>query len=45
MVSSEWPYQIPSRPDVAAEVDYITHNLIDECSVTLQNELIYWQFS
>ena len=28
-VSNEWPYQIPSLSDVAAEVDYNTHNLID----------------
>ena len=35
IVSDEWPYQIPSRSDVAAEVDYNTHNLIDQCIVTL----------
>ena len=26
---NEWPYQMPSHSDVAAEVDNITHNLIN----------------
>ena len=29
IVSIKWPYQLPSRSDVAVEVDYSTHNLID----------------
>ena len=29
IVSIKWSYQLPSRSDVAAEVDYSTHNLID----------------
>ena len=29
LVLNEWPYQIPSRSDVAAKVDYNTYNLID----------------
>ena len=29
IVSNEWPYQMPSHSDVAAEVDYSTYNLIN----------------
>ena len=29
IVSNEWPCQIPSRSDVAAEVGYNTRNLVD----------------
>ena len=36
---------MPSHSDVAAEVDYCTCNLIDWCSMTLQNGLIWRQFS
>ena len=43
IVLNDWSYEIASRSDVAAEVDYDTNNLIDQCSMTLQDGPVYRQ--